>query len=119
MCRLIKYQDINKYPLGYFIYSAQRNLPKEWLTYFGVRIFMAVVEKDKTLREIQDEVAALRIAFGYLGCVIPRDDALVLADVITVVADHQGFDDSVKEKLKHLAEQLKGNALEQGKFVKL
>jgi len=40
--RLIKYQDINKYPLGYFIYSAQRNLPKEWLIYFGVREFYAI-----------------------------------------------------------------------------
>ncbi len=80
---------------------------------------MTVVEKDKTLREMQDEVAALRIAFGYLGCVIPRDDALTLAGVITVTVDHQGFDDGVKEKLKHLAEQLKENALEQGKFTQL
>ncbi len=83
------------------------------------RILMPIVEKDKTLREIQDEVAALRIAFGYLGCVIPRDNALALAGVITATVDHQGFDDSVKEKLKHLAEQLKENALEQGKFTQL
>lgn len=32
---MIKYQDINKYPLGYFIYSAQRNLPERWLISFG------------------------------------------------------------------------------------
>ncbi|AFH92800.1 hypothetical protein KDV41_20695 [Providencia stuartii] len=80
---------------------------------------MTITEKDKTLREIQDEVAALRIAFGYLGCVIPRDNAVMLADLIVAMADHQGFDDSVKEKLKFLAEQLKGNAQEQGKFVQL
>ncbi|MCT8239882.1 hypothetical protein [Proteus mirabilis] len=57
--RLIKYQDINKYPLGYFIYSAQRNLPKEWLTYFDGELNMLVSEMAKDIEALQTRTLAL------------------------------------------------------------
>uniref|UniRef100_UPI003C7C3DB9 hypothetical protein n=2 Tax=Morganellaceae TaxID=1903414 RepID=UPI003C7C3DB9 len=83
--------------LGYFIYSAQRNLPKEWLTYFGVRIFM---NNDLLKEELNDAQKKLKEELTY---------RIILTEIITYLdLCNPKFEPSkfMKEKIEGIIKML-------------